>query len=364
MNKRQFLKTAGLAGLAATHLSLSSLAAFESSRKYTGKWKHRAWISPPYNDKEEEVRELYKAYAKAGISVLYIEDDNELHFRIAKENKIEAHRWIKTFLKDEQELLKSHPEWYSINRKGESCVSKPAYVPYYHWLCPSKGEVHDYLDSEARKILAKDYVDGYHLDYVRYCDVILPVNLWSKYGIVQESELPEYDYCYCDVCRTKCKAQYGFDPLDLEYPDQSLTWRKYRYDNIIRLVNRIYITAHELHKPLTAAVFPTPEVARRIVRQDWTNWNLDAVNPMIYHGFYREGVAWIGDAVGEGVHGLHDKFPLYAGIYLPDFKNHVELKQGIINALHHGAAGVTIFNNPDKEVLDVLEDATEEAGKG
>src|SRR6185503_18901503 len=124
MNKRQFLKTAGLAGLAATQVRLSSFASFKSSRKDAGKGRHRAWISPPFSDKEEEVRELYKAYSEAGISVLYIEDDNELHFRIAKENKIEAHRWIKTFLKDEEELLKSHPEWYAVNRKGESCVDK------------------------------------------------------------------------------------------------------------------------------------------------------------------------------------------------------------------------------------------------
>jgi len=365
MNKRQFLKTAGFAGLVATApFKLSSLATLTNDKKNLKSWKHRAWISPPYNDKEDEVRELYKAYANAGISVLYIEDDNELHFRIAKENKIEAHRWIKTFLKDEEPLLKSHPEWYSVNRKGESCVDKPAYVPYYKWLCPSRDEVHDYLEKEARTILAKEYVDGYHLDYVRYCDVILPVNLWSKYGIVQESELPEYDYCYCEVCRTKCKSQHGFDPLELEYPDQSLTWRKYRYDNITRLVNRIANVAHGFHKPLTAAVFPTPEVARRIVRQDWTYWNLDAINPMIYHGFYREGVSWIGVAVEEGVHGLHDKVPLYAGLYLPDFKNDDEIKQGILNALNNDAAGVTIFNNPNEKVAKILAEATQQAMKG
>lgn len=364
MNKRQFLKTAGLAGLAVSQLGLSSFAAFQRGKKYAGQWKHRVWITPNKDDKEADLRKLYKAYAEAGITVLYFEGDSEKHFRIAKENKIEAHYWILTFLKNEKELLASHPEWYAVNRKGESCVSKPAYVTYYRWLCPSKNEVHDYLETEARKILAKDYVDGYHLDYVRYCDVILPVNLWSKYGIVQESELPEYDYCYCDVCRTKCKEKNGFDPLDLEYPDQSLTWRKYRYDNITRLVNRIHSAAHEMNKPLTAAVFPTPEVARRIVRQDWTKWNLDAVNPMIYHGFYREGVSWIGDAVAEGIHGLHDKFPLYAGLFLPDFKNNDELRQGILNALNNGAAGISLFGEVDEKVLTTLQQATEEAKKG
>lgn len=41
---------------------------------------------------------------------------------------------------------------------------------------------------------------------------------------------------------------------------------------------------------VTAAVFPTPEVARRNVRQDWVNWNLTGVFPMVYHGFYKEHV--------------------------------------------------------------------------
>jgi len=363
MNKREFLKTAGL-GLVASRLSLPSFASNDNGKKYLGKWLHRVWITPSPDDKEDDLRKLYKSYQEAGIDVLYIEGDSEKHYRIAKENKLQAHFWVLTFLKDDPKLLASHPEWYSVNRKGESCAQKPAYVPYYRWLCPSRDEVHDYLEAEARTHLAKDYVDGYHLDYVRYCDVILPVNLWSKYGILQNSELPDYDYCYCDVCKTKCKAQHGFDPTELEYPDQSLTWRKYRYDNITRLVNRIAAIVPEYKKPLTAAVFPTPEVARRIVRQDWTHWNLNAVNPMIYHGFYREGVSWIGDAVAEGVYGVQDKFPLYAGLYLPDFKNDGEVKQGIVNAMRNGAAGISFFGKVDNSVLEALQLATNEAMKG
>ena len=363
MNKRQFLKTAaGLAGLLTTHISLSSFVS-EARKKNSGNWKHRAWITPSENATDADIQARCKAYQNAGISLLYIEGDNEKYFRIAKQYRLETHLWLPTFLKNDKELLRTHPEWYTVNRKGESCAEKPAYVPYYRWLCPSRKEVQDYLDAEARKYYAKDYIDGYHLDYVRYCDVILPVSLWSKYGIVQNSELADYDYCYCEVCRSKCKSQNGFDPLELEYPDQSPTWRKYRYDSITNMVNRISDSAKEFHKPLTAAVFPTPEVAHRLVRQDWTRWNLDAVNPMIYHGFYREGIAWIGNAVAEGVHGLQGKFPLYAGLYLSDFKNSADLRQGILNALHNGAAGITLFNNPDDSALEVLRKTTEEAGR-
>jgi uncharacterized lipoprotein YddW (UPF0748 family) len=214
--------------------------------------------------------------------------------------------------------------------------------------------VQQYLEQQVSDILAKDYIDGIHLDYVRYCDVVLPVNLWDNYKIEQTKELPEYDYCYCDVCRASFKEKYGIALSDIQYPEASLSWRLFRYNNISRVVNSLSAIAHKNNKLITAAVFPTPEVARRNVRQDWTNWNLDGVCPMIYHGFYKENVTWIGDAVNEGVHFLAGKFPLYAGLYLPDFKSDDELRQGIQVALKNGAAGVSLFGSANQQVLDIL----------
>ena len=273
---------------------------------------------------------------------------------LAKKNKIAAHRWMWTMNRGEKELLAAHPEWYAVNRKGDSCAENPPYVNYYRWLCPSREEVAEYLETQVKNILSKEYVDGIHLDYVRYCDVILPLNLWDNYGIEQTKELPEYDYCYCDVCREKFRLQKGTDPLSVIYPEQNLSWRRFRYNNITRIVNRLSAVAHEFKKPITAAVFPTPEVAKRNVRQDWTNWNLDAVCPMIYHGFYKEDVSWIGDAVAEGVKGIGGKFPLYAGLYLSDFKSNEEIKNGIELAMQNGAAGVSIFGRVDNNILEIL----------
>jgi uncharacterized lipoprotein YddW (UPF0748 family) len=197
-------------------------------------------------------------------------------------------------------------------------------------------------------------VDGIHLDYIRYCDVILPINLWDNYGIEQNKELPEYDFCYCETCRGKYKEKTGVDPLDMEHPDQSASWRTFRYEQINNMVNYLSEVVHKAKKPITAAVFPTPEIARRIVRQDWTKWNLDGVCPMIYHGFYREQVSWIGDAVEEGVHFLNGRFPIYAGLFLPDFKSQEELKEGIELAMANGASGISLFGKVDAEVLNTL----------
>jgi hypothetical protein len=358
MNKRNFLKSAMVAGLAAPQLAFESLA-LESANVAQGKnkSKHWVWVNPRRNDNEADVQRLYASYYAAGIRGIFFERDSEMHFRAARKNQIEAHRWIWTLNRGEKSLLDAHPDWYAVNRKGESCADKPPYVRYYRWLCPSREEVYQYLETEVKNILRPDYVDGIHLDYVRYCDVILPLNLWSKYGIEQNQELPEYDYCYCPVCRERFGQAHGTDPLFLKHPAQSLSWRKFRYDNITRIVNRLSAVAHDLKKPITAAVFPTPEVAKRNVRQDWTRWDLDGVCPMIYHGFYQENIAWIGDAVAEGVAGLCGRFPLYAGLFLSDFKSSDEIETGISLAWQNGAAGVSLFGRVNDAVLEILKSA-------
>lgn len=354
MNKRNFIKSTILGGVGLL-TSRPVLADIEINTEKPQLLKHWVWENPNHNEDDEKLKKKYKSFYDSGIRGMFFEDDSERHFRAAKKAGLEAHRWMWTMNRGEKELLENHPEWYAVNRKGDSCATKPPYVNYYRWLCPSKTEVQEYLKKQVTQILEKDYIDGIHLDYIRYCDVILPVNLWKNYKIDQTKELPEYDFCYCETCREKYKEKQNADPLEIEYPDQSLTWRKYRYDRITNVVNQLAEVAKQYKKPITAAVFPTPEVARRIVRQDWTNWNLNGVCPMIYHGFYKEQVSWIGDAVNEGIRFLCGKFPLYAGLFIPDFKSMAELEEGIKTAIDNGASGVSLFGNVDEKVLAVLQ---------
>jgi hypothetical protein len=354
-NRRSFFKNSLLVSLSP---AISSLERLPINVERKEKLKHWVWINPKPDESEDTLKKRYSSYYEAGIRGIFFEADVEKHFRIARLQGLEAHHWMWTLNRGEQSLLQSHPEWYSINRKGESCADKPPYVKYYRWVCPSREEVIKYLENDVQQILSKDYIDGIHLDYVRFCDVVLPVNLWSTYGIEQTKELPEYDYCYCSVCREKFKEWKELDLNSIEYPEASLSWRQFRYDAVTNVVNRLSVVARANKKPITAAVFPTPEVARRNVRQDWVNWNLSGICPMIYHGFYKEGVSWIGDAVHEGVHALHHKFPLYAGLFLPDFKDQNEIRQGIIYALQKGASGVSLFGNVTDEVLSSLKQAS------
>lgn len=355
MNKRNFIKSLGLGSLAFLQPGLATKAIPAAPKKA----RHRVWINPDHHDTAAELKARYAAYYQAGIGVIYFEEDSEMHFKAAKAAGIQAHRWFWTMNRGDKELLAQHPEWYSQNRKGESCATHPPYVNYYRFLCPNKPEVVAHLKSQAEAILSKDYVDGLHLDYIRFVDVILPVNLWDNYKIDQSKELPEYDFCYCDTCRSKYKATYGVDPMHMEHPDQSPSWRKFRYDSITNVVSNMAAVARSKKKPITAAVFPTPEIAKRIVRQDWVNWPLDAICPMIYHGFYRESVKWIGDAVAEGVSALRGKFPLYAGIYLPDFNgDDAQIREGIRLAMANGAAGVSVFGEIKPSLLAILRETT------
>jgi hypothetical protein len=353
MNKREFLKSAVLAGAGVAILKTSVGKTVKENNKPQA-LKHWVWENPDQKETDEMMQKKYKGFYAAGISGMFFESDSERHYKAAKNAGLEAHRWMWTMNRGEKELLENHPDWYAVSRDGKSCATNPPYVNYYRWLCPSKPEVQEYLKKQVENVVQKDYIDGIHLDYIRFCDVILPVNLWKNYKIDQTKELPEYDFCYCETCRNAYKEKTGIDPLDLEFPDQSPSWRKFRYDRINHVVNSLAEIAHINKKPITAAVFPTPEIARRIVRQDWTNWNLDGVCPMIYHGFYREQTSWIGDAVEEGIHFLSGKFPLYAGVFLPDFKSMNDLEEGIKVAIENGASGISLFGNVNENVLEVM----------
>ena len=351
--RRKFIKGSVLAGLSAALLPVASTASVLAAAPEK-KSKHWVWTNPNLKDTAEELALRYRKYYEAGIRGIFFEHDSEVHFRAAKAQKLEAHYWIWTMNRGEKSLLADHPDWYAKNRNGESCAEKPPYVNYYRWLCPSREEVREYLESVYEAALKKDYVDGIHLDYVRYCDVILPVNLWADYKLVQTSEAPAFDYCYCEVCQAKYKKLTGVTPKEIEYPEASPSWRQFRYQQVNEVVERLTTLAAKYKKPITAAVFPTPDIAHRNVKQDWVNWKVSGVCPMIYHGFYKENVSWIGTAVSEGVKALNGKFPLYAGLYLPDFKNDDELSQGINHALVNGAAGVSLFGDVTDASLAAL----------
>lgn len=350
-NRRNFIKKAGL-GIAALQFNpIPALKAQESNNPLL--FDFWLWARPHEAETTEQLKKRYQSYRDAGVRGMFFESYSKRHYQLAKEYGLEAHRWMWTMNRGEKELLEKHPDYYAVNRLGQSCADQPPYVDYYRFLCPSHPDVPKYLEERAREQLEMEDVDGLHLDYIRYPDVILPVNLWGNYDLDQSTELPAYDFCYSKYTKAAFLQETGIDIDKVERPDQSPSWRSFRYRQINKVVNRICEVAKGYKKPVTAAVFPTPDLARRIVRQDWPNWNLSGVFPMIYHGFYKEPVHWIGTATAEGVEALRGKFPLYSGLYLPDFKSLEELKQGIRLAKDNGAAGVSLFGEKDFDAATI-----------
>jgi len=250
------------------------------------------------------------------------------------------------------------PELYALNGLGESAWDKPAYADYYKFLCPNREEVYLFMEELYGQITDLEEVDGIHLDYIRYPDVILARGLWDKYGLVMDREYPQYDYCYCDHCVEGFKVQSGIDIRSVEDPAQVEEWKQYRYDLITKIVNRLTERVHASGKVISAAVFPGPNsVAKLIVRQEWDKWNLDAFYPMNYNDFYLEDTRWVGEVTLEGVTALANRKPLYSGLFIcpkpetksqqADPENHgllpEELEDAIRESMENGAAGICLF---------------------
>lgn len=320
--------------------------------------KNWLWARINKNKSEKEYKEWLKLLKESGISGVMYEGYDENLYRWTKEAGLEAHYWKWTM--NRRELLDSKPEWFAVNRKGESSHDKPAYVDYYRFLCPNHEGVAEYIAESYIKDANLPYVDGVHLDYVRFPDIVLPVSLWKNYGIEQTKELPEYDYCYCDVCREKFKAQTGVDPLDIKYPMENQSWINFRLDGITRVVDKITKAIKADNKRISGAVFPGPSMAKKMVRQDWGNWYLDAYYPMIYNGFYYEGPEWIGRSVKESVETINGKAKIYAGLMFPDIKENFE--KALDEAFNNGASGVSFFDGPDTEYLHRLKKYLDEKG--
>lgn len=276
--------------------------------------------------------------------------------KIAKAEGLEFHTWIPTMVQGKNKKLK--PEWYAVNRKGESAYDKPAYVKHYTFLCPSKGGTYNFLAELYGSIADVEEVDGIHLDYIRFPDVILARGLWDKYGLTMNVEHPEFDYCYCDDCTSGFKAKTGIDIKMAEDAPSVQEWKQYRYDLITSIVNRLADVVHAKGKEINAAVFPGPHsVAKKLVRQEWNKWNLDAVYPMNYNDFYLEDTKWIGEVTKEAVTAVDNKKPVFSGLFicpnpekkaeLADPENHglipAELEDAVRESMVNGAAGICLF---------------------
>lgn len=355
MDKRQFLKNLA-AGSVAAFLAPSLLTSCDSGPAKD--FKMWMWVGNGANKSEAEWKEQFTRLQSLGFHGVLAGGGVEtlkMTVPLAKSMGLEIHSWQWVMNRPGNKEAQAHPEWYAVSREGNSSLDVNPYVGYYQWLCPTKPEVQDYIIKGMNEIAEVEGLDGLQLDYIRYCDVILPRGLWEKYDLVQDHEMPQFDFCYCDTCRSKFKAEQGYDPLEIEDPSQDEKWRRFRWDSITHLVNRIAEEVHARDKKLSASVFATPTLARKLVRQAWDEWNLDFVFPMIYYQFYDQDINFVKTGTQEGLAALKGSKPLYTAQYLHD-KTPEDVSQMVQLVKEAGAQGIAFYDYGllDEEKAEVL----------
>jgi uncharacterized lipoprotein YddW (UPF0748 family) len=361
LDRRSFLKTAGLgaAALAAGKLALAKPA--------VRPMKNWIWIPNGIQKSSDEWKLHFAHLRDSGISAILPEiyDGKHAYFEsarlpvkrnwlgeilpLARAEGLEVHAWMWSMPCLVPEIMKAHPDWYSVNAKGESAVDKPAYVPYYRFLDPGRPEVREWVQGTVKELAGIPELTGVHLDYIRHPDVILTKPLQQHYGVVQDKVYPQYDYGYSPYEREQFKKQYGADPLEIKDEKLAAAWLQFRFDMVTGLVNGYLVPAARAKgKQITAAVFPGPKMARETVRQDWGKWHLDAFLPMLYHSLYGFGPEWIEQQTREGVSTVEQ--PIYSGVAPAGWRgDDGDLLEGdafralIDAALNGGASGVSLF---------------------
>lgn len=300
-------------------------------------------------ESEEKLRAALAAWKAEGGTGVCVDvgssspTDHARAARLAKELDLEYHAWIVSLLKAD-----APDSWYTVNRRGES-AAKPenrAYVPYYATLDPGNPEVVSYLKGVVGALAEVEAVDFVQLDYIRYADYELAKGLWPKYAVAGAVDFA--DYCYC----TNCLRRY-------ETVRARLSWDAFREETLTALVNELASHVHAKGKRISVDVFPAADrYARRMVRQNWPKWQVDAYFAMNYNDFYEEGLDWIGAVTAEEAASLAGReVALYSGLKVvkarPTRAGYVDPEEkGLVGeevvraaelSLRAGANGIAIF---------------------
>ncbi|MBL3658844.1 glycoside hydrolase family 10 protein [Fulvivirga sediminis] len=335
---------------------------FESvAQQLDSEFKYWTWMHYDQDKKDNKYVKLFKKLKEGGIDAVLVNTDGNVEAMqhitgLALKENLEVHAWIMAMNRPGDELALQHPEWYAVNREGKSCFDTRPYVDYYQWLCPTREASRNHVLSLVEGLSTVEGLSSVHLDYIRYCDIFLPIGLLPHYNLEQNTELPEFDFCYCDVCIATFEKMHHKNPLEMEHPELDVEWRQFRLNQIKAVVDDAYEVVHKHNKDLTAAVFPYPEMAGRMVRQRWDKWHIDEVLPMIYHNFYNEELDWVGWATQQGVNDLENtSTKLNTGVYVPSIEP-AKMAEAIKLAKENGAKGIAFFdaNALTDEHLEVI----------
>lgn len=293
-------------------------------------------------------QQRFADYAAAGVDEVIIGDTEE-QIRaltpLARQAGLQVTAWLWALNRPQDAEPLRHEEWFAVSREGRSCHKENdrPYVPYYHFLCPNNPAVRAYLLQQADALCAIEGVSGVQLDYLRMPDVILPHGLWAKYGLVMHDELAPFDFCYCGTCRRLFRERFGRD-VDTANAPQDADWKEFRLQSVAELAGLLAGRIRSHGKRAASAVFPTPQTAARLVRQDWARFPLDLALPMAYHSFYDEQRDWIGESAQQAAAQTQGRIPLAPGLHLPDL-DPAELREELERLRRLGVHGIGLFSH-------------------
>lgn len=319
------------------------------------------WVHPDHVEDTAAWNGKFAKYRAAGVDTVIIGGSAEQLAALtplARRAGLRVIAWVWALNRPQDaDFLKEHPECYAVSRNGKSCAveKERPYVGYYQFLCPNHPAVREHLRSVVDSYAAIPGVSAIQLDYMRLPDVILPRGLWEKYGLTMDHEMAPYDFCYCDTCRRLFREKYGRDVQ--EDAEHDAEWREFRLQSVADLASALCGRARVLGKGAACAVFPTPQLASKLVRQDWSRFPLDLALPMDYFSFYNEPAAWVDDMAAAAMQQTQGRFPIAPGLHLPDYDTH-SLPQALDRLRALRVPGISLFS--DEEFTPALQQALKE----
>lgn len=293
----------------------------------------------------------FKAMHEAGIDGVMLhavtKEDYLRDIAIAKKYGITVYAWLWTLnppRQDRPRMLEEHPEWFDVNRNGQSLADFKAYVSSYKFMCPVLPEVRENLVERVKWLCEIDGIEGICLDYCRLVDVVLPISLSYNYKITQDGEVfSQWDFGYHPAMIEEFQKEFGYDPRDQEDPSRDPKWQKFRCDKISECANLMAETIRSYGKVVTASPFATPKVASFMVAQDIGDWDLDIVFPMLYTAFYTQEAGYAYEGTIENNRDKNPKTVLGAGLDTELGDNPEEIFAKMDNAFKAGAQAISLY---------------------
>ena len=316
----------------------------ESSDDYPVFW---TWME----DREDlNLDSLFVHMTEAGIDglMLYVPDAESYRKAavLARENDVTLYAWIWTLRPrgDRDQLLKDHPDWFDYNRNGESLVDKRPYLDTYAFLSAAVPEVREYVRENIRQVCQIDGIEGICLDYCRIVDRILPVSLSYKYEKVHDSIFfPEYDYGYHPEALKRFEAEFGYNPKSVADPSRDSLWCAFRERMITEVANIAAEVAHSYGKKVCASPFVSVELASVMVGQNYSQWDLDLVFPMVYSDFYSMEPGFVYDAMVRNMENRNPETEIFCGLGAELGGTYESLLEDMDAAFSAGASGISLY---------------------